>query len=1000
MLNRLSRLSIAALPALVLATAAEAQVSLTMLGSAYTQNFDSLAQAGTNIAWTDNTTIVGWYATRTTYNAGTGSSNTGAMYSFGVLGANPVTDRALGGVGSGGTGTFYWAARFVNNTGSTITSLDVSYMGEQWRDGGAAVPAAQTMAFQYQVANAGVITDADTPATGWTAVSPLNFTSPIFVNTATGAALEGNLAANRTARVATISSLSVAPGQEIWIRWQDQNDAGNDHGLAIDDLSVTPQGGVGVQLSINDVTQVETNVGTTTFTFTVSLSAPAPAGGVTFDITTADNTALLSDNDYVLNSMTAQTIAAGNTTYPFNVTVNGDTNPETNETFFVNVSNVTGTGVTVADGMGLGTITNDDIAITKIHDIQGPGATSPLSGSVTTRGIVTALKSNGFFIQEPDAGIDANPNTSEGIFVFTSVAPPAQAVLGNDLTLTATISEFVPSADPGQPPLTELTSPGSYVVNSSGNPLPAATTITSAMTLVNSIENLEFLEGMRVTVPSLTAIAPTQGNKSEPNATSTTNGVFYAVVTGVARPFREAGIQANDPAPSPATICPTGAPNCVPRFDFNPERLRVDSDSQTGSTALDVNTGATITGMVGVLDYAFRTYTILPDPTPVASVAGGIAATPSAAPTNQEFTVASMNLERFYDTVDDAGSDVVLTATAYNNRLAKASLAIRNYLNFPDVIGVEEMEHLAALTALANKINADAVAAMQPNPNYQPFLIEGNDVGGIDVGFLVKTGAANVAPICGGSAIYTGARITGITVNQFNLTETWTDPCSGSPTALLNDRPPLVFKGTVHHCNGTTIDVAVIVNHLRSLNGIDDETTVGCMSGTNGNRVRMKRRLQAESLANLIQARQTTDPLEKIIVLGDFNAFEVSDGYVDSMGTIAGTPTPAGQVVQASADLVNPNLIPLDSTPVPAERYSYSFDGSAQSLDHILINGALASALTSYRIEHPRIDADFAEAPNRGNAGSPSRISDHDPVVGYFNFLPSFPVTLTNFVAE
>ena len=55
-------------------------------------------------------------------------------------------------------------------------------------------------------------------------------------------------------------------------------------------------------------------------------------------------------------------------------------------------------------------------------------------------------------------------------------------------------------------------------------------------------------------------------------------------------------------------------------------------------------------------------------------------------------------MERFFDTVDDPGtSDVALTATAFANRLNKASLAIRNVMNTPDIIGVEEMEHLSTL---------------------------------------------------------------------------------------------------------------------------------------------------------------------------------------------------------------------------------------------------------------------------------------------------------------
>ncbi|MFZ1333936.1 MAG: Calx-beta domain-containing protein, partial [Saprospiraceae bacterium] len=95
-------------------------------------------------------------------------------------------------------------------------------------------------------------------------------------------------------------------------------------------------------LTINDVTQNEGNAGTSTFTFTVSLSEPAGAGGVTFDIATQDNTATTSDNDYVAKSLTAQTIPAGSSTYTFDVLVNGDIVSESNETFFVNVTNVIG----------------------------------------------------------------------------------------------------------------------------------------------------------------------------------------------------------------------------------------------------------------------------------------------------------------------------------------------------------------------------------------------------------------------------------------------------------------------------------------------------------------------------------------------------------------------------------------------------------------------------------------------------------------------------------
>jgi PKD domain-containing protein/Calx-beta domain-containing protein len=112
-------------------------------------------------------------------------------------------------------------------------------------------------------------------------------------------------------------------------------------------------------LSINDVALSEGNSGTKTFTFTVSLSSEAPTGGVTFDIATLDNTATTGDNDYVIHSLTGQSIPAGQQTYNFDVTVNGDTVDEGNQTFFVNVTNVS-SGATVADPLGVGTILNDD----------------------------------------------------------------------------------------------------------------------------------------------------------------------------------------------------------------------------------------------------------------------------------------------------------------------------------------------------------------------------------------------------------------------------------------------------------------------------------------------------------------------------------------------------------------------------------------------------------------------------------------------------------------
>ncbi len=735
--------------------------------------------------------------------------------------------------------------------------------------------------------------------------------------------------------------------------------------------------GGATQLSINDVSLAEGNAGTTNFSFTVTLSQAAPSGGVTFDIATADGTAT-AGSDYVAQSLTGQTISAGNTTYSFTVTVNGDTITEFDENFSVNITNVT--GAAIGDGQGSGTILNDDITPVAISAIQGSGATSGLVGNpVYTQGIVTGVRSSGFYIQTPDGSDDGNPLTSEGILVYVGSTPPAAAAVGNLVQVLGTVTEYVPSTDQLQPPLTELTSPTVTLV-SSGNTLPAAIPLTTVFPNPSGAhDQLERVEGMLVSLPSLTVVAPTDGNVTETSATATSSGVFFGVVTGVARPFRESGIESPDPAPS-GTIPP------IPRFDANPERIRVDSDALTGTTALNVPTGAVITGLVGPLDYSYRTYTILPQPGLTITVTGGMTATAASLPKSTEFTVASYNLERFFDDVNDpAIGEPVLTTTAYNNRLGKASLAIRNFLRSPDILGVTEVENLTTLQALATRINTDATAAGQPNPQYTAHLVEGNDVGGIDVGFLVRT-----SPVTG-----TTPRVVVNSVVQENKTALFTN--ANSSTETLHDRPPLRLMATINHSNSASFAVTVIVNHLRSLNDVNNDSSAGSNGwSTAGARVRAKRQKQAEDLATIVQLRQTANPAERIILVGDFNAFEFNDGFVDSMGVITGAPAPDNETVVPGdgVDLLNPNLTNLSALVSAAGRYSYVYQGNAQTLDHVLINGALITNTSAQRVEHARINADFPET-DRSNAATAVRLSDHDPVIAYFNVDAFCPTSLT-----
>jgi uncharacterized protein len=646
-------------------------------------------------------------------------------------------------------------------------------------------------------------------------------------------------------------------------------------------------------------------------------------------------------------------VSAGNNTFSFSTVVAINTTPGT-KSLPISISDAQGRSGSATISL---TVTTAPLNLS-IHDIQGPGDTSPVVGKlVSTTGIVTAVVSNGFFIQNPDNAVDADPNTSEGVFVFTSSRPAAPAVVGNLVQVTGTVAEFIPSTDLNSPPSTEISGSPTISLISSGNPLPTPITLTAADTNpAGSIDQLEKYEGMRVHVDAMSVSGPTDGNLSEANATSTSNGVFFGVIAGIPQPFREPGVQLPDPLPA-------GAPATVTRWDTNPEILRVNTAVQTGSVKLDVTTGATVTSLTGPLDFNSRFYTILTDPDSGATATGNMSAVPVPIPASNELTIANFNMERFFDTVKDAGtSDVALTATAFANRLNKASLAIRNVLNMPDVIGVEEMEHQSTLQALADKINADAVAAGQPSPNYQAFLVEGNDVGGIDVGLLVKS-TINV-----------------ISVEQLGKDTTFIQP--DGTTALLNDRPPLVLTATASQPNSdTSLPFTMVVNHLRSLLSIDDPV--------DGPRVRAKREAQAEFLANLLQSHQAAG--ENVISVCDCNAFEFSDGYVDVIGTILGHPVPADQVVLASPDLVDPDLTDLVITLPHDQQYSYDFNGSHQVLDHVVVSQSLLAKLTRFAIA--RNDADFPEV-FRNDPNRPERISDHDMPVAYFTLPEATPPVL------
>jgi predicted extracellular nuclease len=404
----------------------------------------------------------------------------------------------------------------------------------------------------------------------------------------------------------------------------------------------------------------------------------------------------------------------------------------------------------------------------------------------------------------------------------------------------------------------------------------------------------------------------------------------------------------------------------MPVFDSNPEALRVDSDEQLGAQAMNVTSRAEIKNLVGVMHYGYQKYTILPDADSKPVVSNLIKSQPLPAITDRQFSLAGMNLHNLFDEEDDPKmKEDIVTSEAFQNHTKKISMAIRDYMRFPDVIGAIEIETLPVLKKLADKINADAIAANQPNPKYEAYLIDGNDGRGIDVGFLVKS-----------------TRVKVVDVTQLSKDEKFKTPDGKDEN--LHDRPPLMLQATIDDAKtGKPFAFTVVVNHFKSFLGIDDPKDGGA-------RVRLKRQMQAEFLARVVNERQKLNANERIVLLGDFNAFQFNDGIGDIIGVVKGTPATKDQVLTASEDLVNLDLINLVDIIKPEQKYSYTFDGNAQVLDHMLVTQAMRKHLAAFGFA--RFNADFPEV-YRNDVNRVERFSDHDATIGFFNLDESAAVT-------
>lgn len=715
-------------------------------------------------------------------------------------------------------------------------------------------------------------------------------------------------------------------------------------------------------LTIDDVSVNEENSGTTSFDFTVSLSAPAGAGGVTFDIATADNTATIANNDYTANSLTGQTIPEGSSTTTFSVLVNGDTAAEPDETFFVNITNVTGADVT--DGQGQGTILNDDAAVTPIHAIQGSGSTS-VAGTFTVEATVVgdyqtqgSGQLRGFFIQEEDADTDVDPATSEGIFVFCSSCSVPVSV-GDKVRVTGASSEYYNMSQ------LNATTAASVNVISSGNPLPTPATVElpvpgvpgGDLALATAAINAYFeaFEGMLVTFPATLSVSE-----------------YFELARYGQVILSEGG----RPHTFTAVNTPTAAGYVDHQIDLASRTIILDDTDNRQNRPSDVpNTayyypvpglstsnyfrgGDTITGLTGVLHWSFAGQTgtdawrIRPVVEEYSYAFTPVNARPAVPVVDGRLKVASFNVLNYFLTIDTSntcaptqdqdcrGADSAQELERQRAKMLAALSAID-----ADVYGFMEMENTPGVEPLA-----DIVAGL-PGYGYVDTGVIGSDA--IRVGIIYKT--STVSPVGNYAVLDTQAFV--------------------NPRGAANDRNRPAVAQTFEEI-ATGARFTVVVNHLKSkgsgCGADDDDTTMG-----QGN-CNYTRTLAAQVLADWLATDPTGSGDADVLIIGDMNSYAKEDpittlknaGYTDMVAAFGGP-----------------------------EAYGYVFDGQLGYLDHALASSSLAPQVAEVAEWHINADeiplfdynddertADEAAYDEESDVlplyePNAFRTSDHDPVI-------------------
>lgn len=557
-----------------------------------------------------------------------------------------------------------------------------------------------------------------------------------------------------------------------------------------------------------------------------------------------------------------------------------------------------------------------------ISQIQGSGDTSPLVDEVVTvQAVVTKLlpELTGYMIQEEAADEDGDAATSEGVFVYDYANSPS---VGDVVSIVGTVAEYYD--------LTQLKSVSNFDVCDTGVSIAA----TDASLPFNAATDIEMYEGMLITFPQELTVTETYSLGRYGQVALSSSGK-RPNPTQVAAPGEDAVAQAS-----------ANALNLIIMDDGSNAQNATINYPGFGDLTYDnaIRGGNTITGLTGVVNYTFSTYSVVPTADVAFEDDNARTATPEDV--GGELKVSGFNVLNYFTTLTSAGSEICGSGDNYcrgaddaaeferqNAKLMSALSAID-----ADIFGLIEIENNAEDTAVST-------------------LVENlNGVVGADTYSYVMTGMIGEDSIKQ-ALIYKPAKV---------------EPFGDFSIVDYNDsknRPSLIQ--TFKTVGGEDEDAfTVVVNHLKSKGSDCDELGDPDLEDGQGN-CNLTRLGAVETLLTSLNSMDN----QNILLLGDFNSYAMEDpitalkdaGYVD-LGAEAG------------------------------ETASYVFDGEWGTLDYAFASASLADKVSDTTEWHINADepisfdynTDFKDDAEIASyyGDSAYRSSDHDPVIVGLNITP------------